>query len=205
MTNFTHKRTHDPFTHWNDSAYKITFNLYTAISVSRRTFTVILTRIVQYPSILIKLPSGMVQFTRITIIPASKNVIFGWKFVSVCINSIIWVADNTISAWHDGSMGVITANLSVSSSRFIYEWVRISGHKLPVNLSPAYTEKYSATFWRHRSASRWDPRKLTHFNGNFDEDSSSYLCQNTRWNYSIFLDPNDSLNGVVYVAEYFSV
>ena len=53
--------------------------------------------------------------------------------------------------------------------------------------------------------SHWDPSKLTHCNGYFDEGSSRYPRENTCRNVSINQDPTDLLRSVAYAAEFFSV
>ena len=58
---------------------------------------------------------------------------------------------------------------------------------------------------RHFEASHWDSGKLTHFSWYFDEDSSRYPSPNILSNLSVYLDPNDSLQSIIFIAEFFSV
>ena len=44
---------------------------------------------------------------------------------------------------------------------------------------------------RHVSASHWNPSTLTHFNGYFKKNIANFHRENTRWNVSIYQDPND--------------
>ena len=65
-----------------------------------------------------------------------------------------------------------------------------------------FWEKF-CNYKRHFEAIHWNLSKLTHSTGYFDEVSASYPRENTFRNLSIYRDPNDSLQSVVYSCQIF--